>query len=58
MQRKALAEKIMCLGIDGLDPMLTKKFIAQGLMPHTKRIVERGAQREDLSMLGLSLIHI
>ena len=50
--RKALAEKILCLGIDGMDPMLTRKFIAQGLMPNTKKIVERGAQREDLAMLG------
>ncbi len=52
MQRKALATKILCLGIDGMDPSLTKKFVEKGLMPNTKKIIARGAQREDLAMLG------
>ena len=52
MNRKALSEKILCLGIDGMDPMVTKRLIDEGKMPHTAKIVARGAQREDLIMLG------
>lgn len=52
MERTALSEKILILGIDGMDPKLTKKFVSEGRMPNTKRLIERGAQREDLVMLG------
>lgn len=44
--------KVLVLGVDGLDPRLTKKYIDQGKMPHLKQIIDRGAQREDLVMLG------
>jgi len=46
------AKKLMVLGIDGLDPHLTKRFIAEGKMPNTKKFLERGAAREDLVLLG------
>ena len=52
MQRKALADKILVLGIDGMDPRLTCKYVAEGKMPNTKAFIERCAQREDLVMLG------
>ena len=52
MQRKALADKILLLGIDGMDPRLTSKYVAEGKMPNTQKMIERGAQREDLVMLG------
>ncbi|NLI11117.1 alkaline phosphatase family protein [Pelotomaculum propionicicum] len=52
LSRKALADKILVLGIDGMDPKLTKKYVAEGKMPNTKKFIERGAQREDLVMLG------
>lgn len=52
MNRKALSDKILCLGIDGMDPMVTKRLIEEGKMPNTAKIVARGAQREDLTMLG------
>ena len=29
LTRKAASEKVMILGIDGMDPRLTKKFISQ-----------------------------
>lgn len=50
--RKAMADKIMVVGIDGMDPRLTKKCMAQGLMPNTQKLIEMGACREDLVMLG------
>lgn len=52
VERKALANKILLLGIDGLDPRLTRKYVDQGIMPNTKKYIERGACREDLVMLG------
>lgn len=52
MERKALADKILVLGIDGMDPRKTRTFVDQGLMPNTKALIERGAQRQDLVLLG------
>lgn len=52
MKREALTEKILVLGIDGMDPQLTKKFVGQGRMPNVAKLIERGAQREDLMLLG------
>ena len=52
MEREVRSEKILLLGIDGMDPRLTRKYVEAGLMPNTKKIIERGAQRHDLVMLG------
>ena len=52
MERKARTNKILLLGVDGLDPSLTKQYIEEGLLPNLKEYVERGAQRDDLVMLG------
>lgn len=52
MERKARADKILLLGVDGLDPRLTRKYVDMGLMPNVKQYIERGAQRHDLVMLG------
>lgn len=51
-KRKALTEKILCLGVDGLDPRFTLRMVREGKMPNVKKFIERGAQREDLVMLG------
>ena len=47
-----MSDKIMVLGIDGMDPRLTRKYIDSGDMPATKEFLERGAAREDLVLLG------
>ena len=52
MKREALADKILLLGVDGLDPRLTNKYVKEGKMPNTKKYIEAGAQRKDLVMLG------
>ena len=52
LQRKAATEKLLLLGVDGLDPRLTKKYVDKGLMPNVKQYIDRGACREDLAMLG------
>ena len=52
MKRKALSNKILVLGVDGMDPDLTKKYLDQGKLPNIKKFLERGVAREDLVMLG------
>lgn len=52
LKRAAAADKLLLLGIDGLDPRLTKKYVNMGLMPNVKKYIEHGACREDLVMLG------
>lgn len=52
MKREAINQKIMVLGVDGMDPRLTCKYMAEGKMPNTKKLMERGACREDLVLLG------
>ena len=49
---KKRTDKLLVLGVDGMDPKLTKKFMDQGKMPNVKQFVERGAAREDLVLLG------
>lgn len=52
MQRKALADKVMVLGVDGLDPRFARKLVDEGKMPAFKELSERGAQRHDFVLLG------
>jgi len=44
--------KIMVIGLDGMDPDLTKRFVEEGKMPNVKKLIEQGAQKEDLHLLG------
>ena len=48
----ACADKILVLGIDGMDPRLSKYYMDQGLMPNLKKLVEAGSAREGLEFLG------
>ena len=41
MVREAKTNKILVLGVDGMDPRLTKKFMDQGKLPHIKEYVEK-----------------
>ena len=42
------AKKLFVLGIDGMDPKLTNKYINMGLMPNTQAFIQRGSARADL----------
>lgn len=46
------SNKVFVIGLDGMDPSLTKKYMDQGKMPNVKKLVDAGACREDLVMLG------
>lgn len=52
MKREALADKIIVVGVDGMDPRLTNKYLKMGLMPNVQKILDRGVAREDLVLLG------
>ncbi len=49
---KKAAQKLLILGVDGMDPRLTKKYVEEGCMPNVQRLIEMGSAREDLSMIG------
>lgn len=48
----ALNEKVLILGVDGLDPSLVNRFRAEGIMPNFDKFIARGSARKDLRMLG------
>ena len=52
MNQEVLSKKLMVLGVDGMDPRLSRKYVDEGKMPNLKKIIERGAQRDDLVLLG------
>lgn len=52
MQRKALTDKVMVLGVDGLEPRFARKLMDEGKMPNFSKLAARGAQRHDLVLLG------
>ncbi|MBI3863173.1 MAG: alkaline phosphatase family protein [Planctomycetia bacterium] len=41
----AAARRVIVLGVDGFDPKLLETYLAQGLMPHCRRLIERGSFR-------------
>lgn len=52
MKREAFTQKLMVLGIDGMDPRIGKRLMDEGRMPNMKKFVEAGSAREDLVLLG------
>lgn len=50
--QKAKADKILVLGVDGMDARLTRKYVDMGIMPNLAKLIERGACRENLVLLG------
>ncbi|MTI80338.1 MAG: nucleotide pyrophosphatase [Firmicutes bacterium] len=52
MKREALTNKVLVLGVDGMDPKISRKFLAEGKMPNLQKLINQGAAREDLNLLG------
>ncbi len=44
--------KLIVLGVDGMDPKLCKRLLDKGVLPNIQRMLDMGAAREDLVMLG------
>lgn len=36
VKRPVISEKILVLGVDGMDPRLTRKYVDEGKMPNVK----------------------
>ncbi|MFD1772501.1 alkaline phosphatase family protein [Paenibacillus rhizophilus] len=49
-QNNGKAKKVMLLGLDGADPTLVARYIAQGKLPNFKKALNLGVSTEDLSM--------
>ena len=52
LRSKALSEKVILLGLDGLDPKFSRKMVDEGHMPNLKKLIEKGSARHDLRLLG------
>ena len=52
LRQGALTEKLMILGVDGMDPRFTRRMLREGKMPNTQKLIDAGACREDLMLLG------
>ena len=52
LRNKGLTDKILLLGVDGMDPKFTCRMLREGHMPNTQKLIDRGAAREDLVLLG------
>jgi predicted AlkP superfamily phosphohydrolase/phosphomutase len=45
-------EKLIVLGIDGMDPLFTKYLLDKGELPAVQKLIDAGSCREDLVLLG------
>jgi predicted AlkP superfamily phosphohydrolase/phosphomutase len=45
LKRRAQVKRVIFLGLDGLDPRLTEKYMAEGKMPNLSRLREEGTYR-------------
>ncbi|UWG98371.1 alkaline phosphatase family protein [Dehalobacter sp. DCM] len=45
-------KRAMMLGLDGADPLVVKKMIAEGRLPNLKKVLEEGVANKNLSMVG------
>ena len=52
LRSKGLTEKVILLGIDGMDPKFSRRMVDEGKMPNLKKMIEMGAARHDLRLLG------
>jgi predicted AlkP superfamily phosphohydrolase/phosphomutase len=53
--KKALAKRVVILGLDGMDPGLTTKFMREGRMPNFQKLAEKGVFRPlDTSVPSMS----
>ncbi|MCA9243757.1 MAG: alkaline phosphatase family protein [Phycisphaerales bacterium] len=43
--RKARVKRVIVLGLDGLEPSLTEKFMEEGLLPNLAKLREQGSYR-------------
>ena len=42
LRKNKLASRIMALGVDGMDPVLLRRFVAEGVMPNFEKLMRSG----------------
>lgn len=47
-----MGNKVLVLGIDGMDPKMCRRLVDEGKLPNIKKMLEMGSARKDLVMLG------
>lgn len=52
LRNKGCTDKMILLGIDGMDPRFTRRLLDEGKLPNIRKLMELGACREDLMLLG------
>lgn len=52
LRNKSLTDKLLLLGVDGMDPRFTRRLVNEGKLPNVKKLIDKGSCREDLMMLG------
>lgn len=52
MKRAPLTEKLLVLGIDGMDSRTARRLVDAGRMPNLASLLQRGCARDDLAQLG------
>lgn len=52
LRSKGLTDKLLLLGVDGMDPRFTRRLVNEGKMPNFKKLMDQGSCRDDLMMLG------
>ena len=45
LRTKGLTDKLIVLGIDGMDPRFSKAMVDEGKMPNLKKLINMGAAR-------------
>lgn len=53
MSSKPKAKKVILLGHDGADPLMVKRFMEEGKLPHLKKITEEGTTTPNFVMQGV-----
>ena len=44
--------KVIVLGIDGMDPKMTRRLVDEGRLPNIEKLIKKGGCRQDLVLLG------
>ena len=45
LRTKGLTEKLLLLGVDGMDPRFTRRLVNEGKMPNLKKLMDMGSCR-------------
>ena len=43
LRSKGLTDKLLLLGIDGMDPRFTKRLLKEGKMPNVQKLIDMGS---------------